>query len=160
MSAWIKYLGRWIRTSGLFFWFLQDSKNHPNGDRRHRLGASGERLAEEFLKKLGYKILARGYRSRLGEIDLIAVDGNCIVFVEVKTWNQATTADPSAAVDLEKQGKITRTALSYLKQHRLFNRSARFDVVAIVIPTNSEAEAVIRHYKSAFEAVGQGQLFR
>lgn len=160
MSAWIKHLGRWIKSSGLFFWPASNPQNHPDGDRRHRLGATGERLAEEFLKKLGYKIVARGYRSRLGEIDLIAVDGNCIVFVEVKTWNQLNSADPSAAVDLEKQGKITRTALSYLKQHRLLNQPARFDVVAIVIPPDAQAQATIRHYKSAFEAVGQGQLFR
>lgn len=160
MSAWIKHIGRWMKTSGLFFWTQRSPKNQTDGDRRHRLGARGEQLAEDFLKKLGYKILARGYRSRLGEIDLIAVDGKCIVFVEVKTWNQDRSADPSAAVDLEKQGKITRTALSYLKQHRLLNQPARFDVLAIILPDAEGALPTIRHYKSAFEAVGQGQLFR
>lgn len=158
MTAWIRRLGRWIRTSGLLF--SSTSTSHPSGDKRHLLGAEGEQLAEQFLKKLGYRILARGYRSRMGEIDIIALDQTCVVFVEVKTWKQPNSSDPSAAVDRVKQNKITRTALAYLKRHRLLNQPARFDVVAIVLNPEGSSSPTIRHYKSAFEAVGSGQLFR
>src|SRR5215471_17059126 len=83
------------------------------------LGYLGERAAEKFLKRKGYKIVARGLRSRGGELDLVAVDGRTIVFVEVKTRSSGQYGDPSEAVDLRKQKRMTRAALVYLKRHGL-----------------------------------------
>lgn len=159
----IQRLGRWIQSSGLVFW-RRDSAiergSQGSQDPRHSLGSRGERLATSFLKKLGYHILALGHRKKLGEIDIIAVDGQCVVFVEVKTWRSDADADPSAAVNSAKQDKITRTALAYLKKHRLLNQPARFDVVTVVWDGSDDTEPKIRHYKHAFEASGRGQLFR
>lgn len=145
-------LGRWIRSCGRFALRPSDSAEG--------LGPAGERLAAKYLQQLGYRILARGHRQRLGEIDLIALDGKCIVFVEVKTWGTGSGGDPSEAVSRSKQHKLTRTALAYLKKHRLLETPARFDVVSIVWPQAEDAEPTIRHFISAFEAVGTGQMFR
>jgi putative endonuclease len=123
-----------------------------------RLGNEGERLAARFLRRQGYKILARRYRTPLGEIDLVARDGSCIVFVEVKTRRTETAGQPFEAVDLAKQAQLTRLALAFLKRYRLLERSARFDVVSIVWE-GSSAEPQIVHYKNAFEPPGQGQMF-
>ncbi len=124
------------------------------------LGPAGERLAAKYLQKQGYRILERSHRQRLGEIDLIALDGQCLVFIEVKTWASAANGDPSQAVDARKQDRLTRAALVYLKRHRLLEHPARFDVVSIVWSENRKAAPQVRHFQSAFEAVGRGQMFR
>lgn len=135
-------------------WFSSD---------RFLLGPAGEKAAANYLKKLGYRILARGHRQRLGEIDLIALDGKWIVFVEVKTWASNQGGDPSQAVDTRKQEKLTRAALIYLKRRGLLDQPARFDVVSIVWPSPTskiKSTPTIRHFKNAFEAVGSGQMYR
>lgn len=139
--------------------------NDPAGkssrkERAQRLGKRGEQAAAKFLKQLGYRILAEGHLQRLGEIDLIALDGECLVFVEVKTWMAGSDALPADAVDLRKQEKLTRAALIYLKQHRLLDRAARFDVISIIWPSSAKEQPDIRHFKHAFEAVGRFQMFR
>ena len=150
-------IGHWIISRGRFF--VPSAK--PTRDRTHsRLGPAGERAAARFLQRLGYRIVARSHRQRLGEIDLIAIDGDCLVFVEVKTWASDVDGDPSQAVDRRKQEKLSRAALVYLKAHGLLEHRARFDVVAIVWPEAENARPTIRHFKSAFEAIGRGQLFR
>jgi putative endonuclease len=122
------------------------------------LGQRGEAEAARFLKKKGYTIVSRSDRRRGGEVDLIAVDGQTIVFVEVKTRRRHETGHPAEAVDLEKQRRLTRLALAYLKQHGLLECPARFDVVAVTWPEDN-APPVIEHYVGAFEAVGRWQLF-
>jgi putative endonuclease len=127
--------------------------------RRYRsLGRSGERAAERFLRGLGYQIVARRERGRLGEIDLVAVDGRTVVFVEVKTRRSHRAGHPAEAVDLPKQQRLTRLALGYLKRHDLLEHSSRFDVLALTWPAEARKPA-IEHIKSAFEAVGRGQMF-
>lgn len=123
------------------------------------LGLQGERLAARFLQKLGYRILARGHRERLGELDLVALDGQTIVLVEVKTWRMGDRGDPSLAVDERKQEKLTRAALTYLKQRRLLEQPARFDVISIVWD-GDDGQPAIRHFINAFEAVGKWQMHR
>jgi putative endonuclease len=123
-----------------------------------RLGNEGERLAARYLRRQGYRILARRYRTPMGELDLIARDGNCIVFVEVKTRRTVDAGHPFEAVDRTKQAQMTRLALAFLKRHRLLEQSARFDVVSIVWEGQS-AEPRIVHYKHAFEPPGHGQMF-
>lgn len=100
-------------------------------DERQRLGAEGERLAEAFLKRQGYRVLTKNYRCPGGEIDLVCLEGTTIVFVEVKTRTQTSFGSPFEAVDHRKQGQIRRAARFYLAQHRLHDRSARFDVVGV-----------------------------
>lgn len=122
------------------------------------LGNRGERLAARYLRRQGFKILSRQYSNRLGEIDLIALDGDCLVFVEVKTRRSREAGDPIEAVTLGKQKQLTRLALTYLKRHNLLEKSARFDVVAILWPDGSK-EPQITHYRNAFSSVGFGQMF-
>ncbi len=126
------------------------------------LGPKGERLAAKYLRGLGYRILARSYRSMRSEIDIIALDGKTIVFVEVKTWSRAGEGGPSDAVDREKQLRLTRAALVYLKKHRLLEYRARFDVIEVTAPISANAsisQPNIRHFRNAFEAVGEYQMF-
>jgi putative endonuclease len=157
-------ISRWIDSSGFFS--ATKSSNTKGRPRlaEERLGLRGEKAAARFLRKKGYRILAHSHRQRLGEIDLIAVDRNCLVFVEVKTWRSDNQADPSEAVDRRKQERITRAALIYLKQHKLLEHPARFDVVSIVWPKTTphgrRAKPSIRHFENAFDAVGNWQMFR
>ena len=122
------------------------------------LGQRGEDAAARYLKRQGYRILARGLDSRLGELDIIAVDGRTIVFVEVKTRRTSDAGHPAEAIDDRKQRRMTQAALAYLKAERLLNYAARFDVVAITWPEKTR-HPVIEHYKNAFSPVGLGQFF-
>ena len=122
------------------------------------LGDRGERAAVRFLKKASFRIIARQYRNQFGEIDIIAMDGPQIVFVEVKTRRSTDAGQPHEAVGRRKQQKLTNLALAWLKKHKRLGQSARFDVVSIVWPENS-AKPAIEHFKHAFEASGAGQFF-
>jgi putative endonuclease len=121
------------------------------------LGDKGERKASRFLKKLGYRIIERQHQTQFGEIDIIAIDGNQIVFVEVKTRRTTDAGQPFEAVDRVKQQKIARTALAWLKSQRRLNQSCRFDVVSIIWESETGSPE-LTHFKHAFEAPGQGQL--
>jgi putative endonuclease len=122
------------------------------------LGRRGEDAATRFLKRLGYRILARGLDSRLGELDIIAVDDRTIVFVEVKTRTTTDAGHPADAIDATKQRRMTQAALAYLKSHGLLHHAARFDVVAVTWPEESR-KPTIEHFKNAFVPVGTGQFF-
>ncbi len=120
------------------------------------LGDRGEQEAARYLRRQGLRILHRGYRTDLGEIDLIALDGDVVVFVEVKARRQGV---PAEAVTPEKQRRLTLAALHFLKKHGLLEQRSRFDVVAIIWPEDANPPQ-IEHIRDAFEAVGRGQMFR
>jgi putative endonuclease len=122
------------------------------------LGNRGETLASQFLERQGMRILERQYRGNYGELDLVAQDGDTVVFIEVKTRTTAIAGDPTEAVTPTKQKKITQSALAYLKRRRWLNRRTRFDVVSILW-NGPGGEPEIRHYPSAFEATGSGQMY-
>ena len=122
------------------------------------LGDRGEDGAAKFLKRQGFHILARSLDSPLGELDIVAVDGRTVVFVEVKTRRSDDAGRPSEAIDQRKEQRMTQAALAYLKSNRLLNYSARFDVVAITWP-NDARKPIIEHFKNAFSPVGAGQFF-
>ena len=122
------------------------------------LGKQGELAAERFLLRRGYIVLFRGYEDKFGEIDLIAVDLDTIVFVEVKARSTDHAGDPTEAVDLVKQQHLTKTGIGFLKWHRLTEHSARFDVISILgAPLSDSAD--IKHYVNAFEPTGEFQMF-
>jgi putative endonuclease len=122
------------------------------------LGDRGEDAAAKFLKGQKYHILARSLDSPLGELDIVAVDGRTVVFVEVKTRRSDDAGRPSEAIDQRKEQRMTQAALAYLKSNRLLEHSARFDVVAITWPDDARTPT-IEHFKSAFSPVGSGQFF-
>lgn len=96
------------------------------------LGRFGENIAASFLKKNNYNILLRNYRNSLGEIDIIAKDNETICFIEVKTRHSDRFGMPGEAILNKKQSQISRAALCYLKENKLMDRRARFDVLSIM----------------------------
>lgn len=122
------------------------------------LGQRGEALAARYLRRRGYTIVARGQRVRGGEIDLIAVDGRTLVFVEVKTRTSDHAGHPAEAVDAAKQRRLTRLALAYLQRHELMGYPVRFDVVAVTWPAVRRTPK-IEHFPGAFSAQGVDGLF-
>lgn len=119
---------------------------------RQELGKTGEDRAVAALRQLGYAILARRYRTRHGEIDIVARDGPTVVFVEVKARVNAEFGAAAEAVTRHKQARLASMALDYLARHRLTDRPCRFDVVAID-DAGSDAPRVTV-YRSAFDAGG------
>lgn len=115
------------------------------------LGFLGERVAEKFLKRKGYQIVARGQRLRGGELDLVAVDQRTVVFVEVKTRRSNEAGTPAEAIDARKVQHMTRAAMVFIKRHSLEGYSSRFDVVAVSWPEAGKAPK-IEHFINAFEA--------
>jgi putative endonuclease len=116
---------------------------------RIALGKTGEDLACEELERRGYAIIARRYRRRGGELDIIARDGRTMVFVEVKARDGRAFGEACEAITANKRRTITRLALEYLMRHRLTQCACRFDVVSI----HFEAGApVIDVFQGAFDA--------
>jgi putative endonuclease len=108
------------------------------------LGKIGEEKAAKTLEAAGMKIIAKNVRCRNGEIDIVALDGETIVFVEVKAWSVYGLEDLRYGVDQKKQSKIIKTAKNFLMENREYNRMAiRFDVIFI-------NENAITHLASAF----------
>ncbi len=125
---------------------------------RRWFGSRSERAAARFLRRRGFRILARNVNLPAGELDLVALDGRTLVFVEVRSTEGNDADRPAASVDLAKQRKLTAAALAFLSKHRLLDHPARFDVVAIAWPANQREPHVV-HYPSAFEAVGRFQMY-
>ena len=125
---------------------------------RRWFGTRSERAAARFLRRLGYRILARNYNCPHGELDLIALDGRCLVFVEVRSTGGDDTERPAASVDDAKQRRLTRLALYYLQEHRLLDCAARFDVLAVSWPEGRREPRFV-HYRQAFEASGRFQMY-
>jgi putative endonuclease len=122
------------------------------------LGQRGEAAAARHLRRAGYKILARSDRFGPGELDLVMLDRDTIVFVEVKTRESQDAGHPSEAVDQLKQRKLTKLAVTFLKRHGLLDRPARFDVIAITWPAGRRSPT-IEHIKNAFDAVGKWEFY-
>jgi putative endonuclease len=122
------------------------------------LGQRGEAAAARYLRRRGCKVLARGDRRGPGELDLVMLDGKTIVFVEVKTRQTHDAGHPAEAVDEYKQRRLTRAAVTFLKRHRLLDRPARFDVVAVTWPADRWLPT-IEHIPNAFEAAGKWEFY-
>ncbi len=95
-------------------------------------GRKGERIACRFLMKQGFDILARRYRSRSGELDIIAYEGDTLVFIEVKTRSSAAFGEPWEFVDWQKQQILRRTAEAFIADHDLGQYAYRFDIVSVL----------------------------
>ena len=117
---------------------------------RQRLGKTGEVRALAELLRQGYAILATRYRTRYGEIDIIARDGETTVFVEVKARAAGDFGGAAAAVEAVKQRRLARMALDYMARNDLVDRPCRFDVVAI--DSAESPGETITIYKNAFDA--------
>ena len=106
-------------------------------------GKLGENIAADYLEKKGYRIVQRNYRCVFGEIDIIAIDRNVIVFIEVKSRRSAKYGCPQEAVGHNKKMKISKIALNYLKEKQFQDCRARFDVAAVkILPEGSEVKLI------------------
>lgn len=130
---------------------MADSLQKKPGDIRQRLGSLGERLAVAELERRGYRVIERNFRSRLGEIDLVAEEGEDLVFIEVKTRRGTTHGLPEEAVNSRKARKLQEVAFSYLDGHALPECSWRIDVVAVQFSLEGKLEE-IRVYQHAIAA--------
>ena len=132
--------------------FTDDGLRSPDGERpgiRNRnLGRRGEGAAARYLEHLGYEVLERNFMCPFGEADIIARDGDALVFIEVKTRRGIEKGFPSEAVDARKRAKYEKIAAWYLQDYDAFNVPVRFDVVAIMVI--GEDRAFLRHYVNAF----------
>ena len=114
------------------------------------LGKAGEDFAFKKIKKLGYKCVERNYRCALGEIDLIATHGDCLVFIEIKTRKGRDTGYAKEAVTNRKMRQISKAALNYMKEHQCYDTKSRFDVIAISI---NKGKPDIEVIQNAFDLV-------
>ncbi|HRK31339.1 MAG TPA: YraN family protein [Tepidisphaeraceae bacterium] len=119
-------------------------------DPQETLGRRGENAAAKYLRELGYRIITRNFAVELGEIDIIARDGNTLVFVEVKTRADDAIATPEEQVNETKQHQITKVAKLYMSRYGVPRPPARFDVVSILWPQGREPQ--IKHLIDAFPA--------
>jgi putative endonuclease len=113
------------------------------------LGERGEAIAVAYLKGQKFTIIARNFRCKAGEVDIVARDGTTFVFVEVKTRRTLSCGPPQASVTLFKQRQNSKAALTWLAKNRLHDAAARFDVIAILLREHQVPE--IEHIRNAFD---------
>lgn len=114
------------------------------------IGFHGENMAEKYLKEMGYIILEKNFKCKLGEIDIIAKDNNYICFIEVKTRYGSLYGSPGESVTRQKQYKIYRTAQGYILKKKLYKFNFRFDVIEIIL-NNKDDNYSIKLIKDAFQ---------
>jgi len=124
---------------------------------RKWFGQRSERAAARFLRRLGYRILARNLADRRGEIDLLALDKTTLIVVEVRSTESSEMQTIANSVDAAKQRRITNATLRFLKSRRLLNMAVRFDVLVIRWPAGRR-EPDIRHFRNAFQSTGRFQM--
>jgi putative endonuclease len=118
-------------------------------NKNQHVGKTGEAAAQKYLLKENYRILEINFRCRQGEIDIIAQEGEYLVFIEVKTRTSNLFGSPAEAVHFKKQQQICKAALNYLSLKNLHDCDMRFDVVAIT--SNASISPEIKLFKNAFD---------
>ena len=121
-------------------------------DPRRRFGQEGESAAEQYLRRKGYRIVARNLRSSIGELDLVAEDGQVLVFVEVKARRTDAFGGAIHAVHQRKQEKLIQLAAQYLARHHIKDRLCRFDVV--LLQGTDDVASQVEHIQNAFDVSG------
>jgi putative endonuclease len=116
---------------------------------RKAYGNEGEEAAVRFLEARGYRVRARNFSCRYGELDVVAEHGDTVCFVEVRMRSTAVWGDPSHTVSFAKQRKVVKAALHYLLTQRLRDRMIRFDVISVV---GRGERATVEHLPGAFDA--------
>lgn len=117
-------------------------------DERHERGEAGEKFAEALLVGKGMRVVARNFATPVGEIDRVMEDAGTLVFVEVRTRSDSRSADPLAAINAEKRGRLLRAAEWYINRKGALHRPLRFDFVVVLDAANGELTA--KHYSDAF----------
>lgn len=123
----------------------------PDKPARRRLGDWGEEIAARYLHRQGLIIIERNVRTRYGEIDVIAREGDTLVFVEVKVRRRTEFGSPALAVDWRKRRRISKLALTYVGDQHC---AIRFDIIAITAPPGQPPRLI--HHRNAFDGVEPG----
>jgi len=110
-------------------------------------------MASAYLTECGYRVLERNFSCKAGEIDIIAIQGDTVVFIEVKSRSSVKYGQPSEAVSIPKQRKIVKTALYYMQKNKLLDYMCRFDVIEILF--DEENNQQINLIKDAFQYSGK-----
>lgn len=124
------------------------NRNAAPTAKQNSLGYRGELAAADFLRGIGYQIVCHGYQTAEGELDLVAIDGEVVVYVEVKTL-QRPGSRPEAAVHRRKRKTLIKLARAFAASRGLLHQRSRFDVIAIVWPDPNQPPQ-IRHHVHAF----------
>lgn len=129
---------------------------------RDELGRRGEAEAARYLRRLGYRIIARRERILRGDIDIIALDDKTVVFVEVRSRSDTRHGHPVETIDRQKQRRLVDLANAYIHRHRLENTPVRIDVIAVTFstpptslgwrPWSRGPTAQVEHFQNAFES--------
>jgi putative endonuclease len=125
---------------------------------RRWFGSRSERAAGRYLRRAGFRVVAWNVNTPYGEIDLVALEGKTVVFVEVRSTESEDSSRPAESVDERKQRKLTDAALDFLRRRNLLEHPARFDVLILSWPPGRR-EPDVEHHRQAFEAVGRWQTF-
>ncbi|MFO0813640.1 MAG: YraN family protein [Gemmatales bacterium] len=125
---------------------------------RRWFGQRSERAAERYLRKKGHRVLTRNWSGPLGELDLVTRHGKTLVFVEVRSTSHEEGQSARDSVDTQKQQRLSRLAVSFMKRYRVQEVAARFDVVILAWPAGAK-EPVIEHFENAFPVLGVGSMF-
>lgn len=129
---------------------------------REELGRRGEDEAARYLRRRGYRIIARRQKILRGDIDIIALDGRTVVFVEVRSRSDTRHGHPVETIDRQKQRRLIELANAYIRRHRLEDTSVRIDVVTVVFKPSATSKgwqtwfrrpaALVEHFQNAFES--------
>ncbi len=133
----------------MFFGWFKREEDHRTP--RQVLGARGEKAAAKYLRRHGYKILLRNFRSGKAEVDIVARQKDWLVFVEVKTRKTEEFGLPSEAVQRDKQRNLSKAALDYLRLLGNPRIRFRFDIVEVVIADGAKKPGDIRLIQNAFD---------
>lgn len=118
---------------------------------RETLGRRGEHEAALYLRSIGYRIVATRERVLRGDIDIVALDGRTVVFVEVRARSDTLHGHPAETVGVAKQRRVAQLATAYIRRHRLEDCSVRIDVVTVTFD-NAEGRPRIEHFQNAFDS--------
>jgi len=146
--------------AGLFGFLRRQGGAKPPTERQ-RTGRRGERAAERFLRRHGYRVLARNVTYRQGEVDLVAREraSGTVCFVEVRSRRLAAGQDarvePEATVTLRKRRRVASAARKFLADRRATDEAVRFDVIAVRFDADGRGRPDVRHYPGAFDARGR-----
>jgi putative endonuclease len=122
-----------------------------SGDPRHQLGRAGEEVAATHLARLGYEVIARNHRTRFGELDVVAFDGETLVFCEVKTRRMGASVSPWDALNRDKRKQVRKVAAAWLAEttDRPYSEELRFDAIGVVFDARGQLVA-LDHVEGAF----------
>jgi putative endonuclease len=109
---------------------------------RKEIGNIGENLARDFIRKRGYRIIENNYRCPCGEIDIIAMHKDCLVFIEVRTKTSLSYGTPEESISSNKKAKMRLTAAYYLQSREKYPKSWRIDFIAVEIDNNAKAKRI------------------